>query len=60
MPEVYAIKDAAEKLKVSPDTIRRERDAGRLKASKIGRIWRILEEDLKAYLEANSNINRKE
>lgn len=41
MSEVLTIKEAADKLRVSADTIVREITRGRLEALKIGKQWRI-------------------
>jgi len=56
MGEWYSVKEAAEIVKVSSDTILRAITEIELKASKVGRAWRIKEEDLQTYLEENSNI----
>jgi len=52
------VKQAADFLGVSEDTVDRERKAGRIKAYKIRRLVQYLESDLKAYLEENSNIKQ--
>lgn len=44
------IPQCAEMIGVSDDTIRREIDRGRLRAVKIGRVWRIRISELEAYL----------
>ena len=44
------INQAAHMIGVSDDTIRREIDRGRLRAVKIGRVWRIRISELEAYL----------
>jgi len=44
------INQAAQMIGVSDDTIRREIDRGRLRAVKIGRVWRIRTSELEAYL----------
>ena len=44
------INQAAQMIGVSDDTIRREIDRGRLRAVKIGRVWRIRMSELEAYL----------
>lgn len=49
------IQEAAELIRVSDDTIRREIDRGKLKAVKIGRIWRIRVAEIDAYLRRCEN-----
>ena len=54
----YTIKEVAEILQVSERTVFRyiHPDAAeKLKASKIGRAWRIAESDLKEFIRARSN-----
>lgn len=45
--------EVAETLKVSPETIRRFLREGEMKGIKVGRHWRIKEEDLKDYIDQN-------
>ena len=47
--EVYTVKEAADLLHCHENTIRREIKRGKLKASKIGRDWRISRADLQSY-----------
>jgi len=44
-------------LSVSSESIRRYIKSNKLKASRVGRQWRISDEDLKEYFEKNSNEN---
>lgn len=52
MDDVCTVEEAAQRLKVSPKTIYRALERGELRASKIGRAWRIAEKDLTEFLEA--------
>jgi excisionase family DNA binding protein len=51
LSEILTLKQVAEFLQVSPLTIQRAIKAGKLKAFKPGRDYRILKEDLIAYIE---------
>jgi excisionase family DNA binding protein len=50
--QVLSIKDAATILDVHPDTIRRAIKAGKLKAAKIGRDYKIAKSELDRYFQA--------
>ena len=52
MDEIYTVEEAAGRLKVSPKTIYRALQKGELRASKIGRAWRIAETELIEFLKA--------
>ncbi len=43
--------DVAHKLNVKPLTVRRWLKSGKLKGLKVGRLWRIRESELEAFLE---------
>ncbi|NBW17203.1 MAG: DNA-binding protein, partial [Caulobacteraceae bacterium] len=47
---------AAEHLGVTTRAVRKWLDAGKLKGSKLGRVWRIRPEDVDAFVAANSNV----
>jgi excisionase family DNA binding protein len=49
---LYTIAEVAQYLGMSKDTITTWVKAGRLKASRIGRFWRIRPRDLEAFLDA--------
>jgi len=49
--KIMTINDVARYLRVSRTTLQKEIEAGRLKAKKIGRQYRILESDVQEYLE---------
>jgi excisionase family DNA binding protein len=51
LPGVFTIPEAAEKAKVSANTIRRQIKAGKLRARRIGSCVRILEPELARWLE---------
>jgi excisionase family DNA binding protein len=48
---LFSIAEVAERLGMSKDTIHNWIKAGRLKASRIGRFWRIRERDLEAFID---------
>lgn len=50
------IYEAARMLGVHANTIRREIDRGRLRAVKIGRVWRVRVAELHSYLKRNEEI----
>ena len=50
--QVFSIKDAATILDVHPDTIRRAIKAGKLKAAKIGKDYRIAKSELDRFFQA--------
>lgn len=52
---VLTIEQVASFLQVSTKTIRRLIKGDKLKASKVGRVWRIKREDIDIYLDINSN-----
>lgn len=54
-PEILTLDQAAEYLQVVPRTIQRLIERGELKASKVGRIWRIRKQDIQDYLDNVSN-----
>ena len=49
--KVYAVKEVADLLKVSKMSVSRYIKAGKLKSSKLGRMYRITDDDLRKYLE---------
>lgn len=49
--KIYTPEEAAQILKLNGQTIRRFLREGRLKGSKIGRTWRITEEQIKEFLD---------
>jgi len=55
---LLTIEEVAEMLRVSPRSVNRYIESGRLKASKIG-VWRIKQSDLDKFLEETSNIKKE-
>ena len=51
--EIYTVEQAAEKLTVSPGTIREWLRNGTLPGHKAGRFWRITDKDIEEMLEKN-------
>ncbi len=47
--EYYSIKEVAQYLKVCPTTIYRHIYSGELQAEKVGKLWRISSEQIKAF-----------
>ena len=58
---MYTLAEVVENLKVSDNTVRRAIDKGDLHAYKIGKLWRISEDQLNNYLAKRtvSNLKRK-
>lgn len=54
-PEILTLEQTAEYLQVTYRTIQKLVDSGDLKASKIGRIWRVRKQDIEDYLDSTSN-----
>ena len=52
MQELLTVDEVAKRLKVSTKTVYRAVEAGELRASRIGRAWRISEPDVVDYVEA--------
>lgn len=53
MEQHYSIKEAAKRLAVSETTVRKYLKLGRLRAHRLGRIWRISESAIAEFLETN-------
>lgn len=51
--EFYLTEEVAEMLRISKMTVYRAIKAGRLKAYKFGKDWRIRKDDLEAFLQAH-------
>jgi excisionase family DNA binding protein len=56
MKDIYTIQEAAEYFKVHPQTLRRAIAAGKLKAAKLGKDYRISKADLIAYYNAMGGV----
>jgi len=50
LEQVYTVADVAKALKVQPITVYAMIKSGRLKAGKVGRVWRIRSADVQAAL----------
>ena len=50
---LYTVEEAAEKLKISPLTLGNWLRAGKIIGTKVGRKWRITENDLQAFIDKN-------
>ena len=60
--KVYTLDEICEILKVTKRTMYNYIRAGKLKAVKMGKYWRVTEENLRAFIEAGSpvvNANRR-
>ena len=51
MEALLTITDVSERLKINRSTVWRLLDSGELRGFRIGRVWRVKEEDLAAYIE---------
>lgn len=58
MDKVYTPQQAAEILAISEKTLMNWLRAGKIKGVKIGRLWRIMEQDLEEFLRKN-RVNDK-
>lgn len=52
MDNIYSVSETAKILQVSEESIRRYIKSGSLRASKLGKAYRIQEKDLQAFLES--------
>ena len=52
MREVYTVRDVAQRLHLTTETIRDYLQEGKLKGFKVGKQWRVREQDLEAFIEA--------
>ena len=55
----YNIKEVAEILSISATSVHNYIKAGTVKATKIAGAWHMKEDDIKAYLESNTNAGKK-
>lgn len=53
---VFTLAEAAKILKISDRTLRGYLQAGKLKGAKVGAAWRILEENLREFIENGADI----
>lgn len=54
MENFFTVEEIADRLKVAPLTVRRWLKSGELRGIKFGKLWRIRESDLVAFLEART------
>ena len=52
MREVYTVRDVAQRLHLTTETVRDYLQEGKLKGFKVGKQWRVREQDLEAFVEA--------
>jgi len=52
MREVYTVRDVAQRLHLTTETIRDYLQDGKLKGFKVGKQWRVREQELEAFIEA--------
>ena len=52
MREVYTVRDVAQRLHLTTETVRDYLQEGKLKGFKVGKQWRVREQDLEAFIEA--------
>lgn len=55
----YTVKQIAQMLNIHPKTIQRYIREGRLRATKIGKSWRVTGHDLSRFTEENNNISKE-
>lgn len=58
--KLFTTEEVAEILKVDVESVRRFISSERITAFKVGREWRIKEEDLTKFIDSNSNIKQEE
>lgn len=57
--EFYTVDELAKLLKLHPETIRRYLKKGKIEASKMGKRYRISDEDLKRFLEESKGSDKE-
>ena len=60
MEQHYTLKETGERLHLSETTIRKYLKNGRLKGTKLGKVWRISESDVAEFLATNGGTTRNE
>ena len=55
---ILTVTDVAERLQLDPETIRRYINRGDIVAYKIGKEWRIEEDDLMEFIRRKSNVGK--
>ena len=54
MDNIYTVEQVSEMIKMHPKTIQRYIREGKIKAKKVGKSWRITEDNLTEFLKKNS------
>lgn len=57
---ILTVTDVAERLQLDPETIRRYINRGDIVAYKIGKEWRIEEDDLMEFIRRKSNVGKED
>lgn len=52
--EIYTVEEVSEKIKIPVETLRKYLRNGKLKGAKIGKHWRITDEQLKEFIDAHT------
>jgi excisionase family DNA binding protein len=60
MEDMLTLEEVAQRLKVSVKTIRRWLQQGRLTGIKMGKLWRIRETELEAFIERQTQQRRED
>jgi len=58
--QLFTVEDAAKVLLVKPTTVREWLKAGKLKGMKMGRLWRVRESELEAFLQEDEGFHGDE
>jgi excisionase family DNA binding protein len=60
MEDIFTIKELAPKLRVSELTVRRYLESGRLTGFKVGRVWRITQTSVDAFISENTKTGEQD
>jgi excisionase family DNA binding protein len=58
MEDLLTVEQAAAKLQIAPKTLKDWLRAGRIKGVRVGRLWRIKERDLEAFVDQAADEDR--
>jgi excisionase family DNA binding protein len=58
MEDLLTVEQAAAKLQIAPKTLKDWLRAGRIKGVRVGRLWRIKERDLEAFVDQSADEDR--
>lgn len=56
--DVYTLEELSEKIKIPVETLRKYLRTGKLKGAKIGKHWRVTDEQLKEFLDENTTYKK--